>query len=175
MFAFQKYISVRKQHDLFLLTGANLGPRYQNLTFAAQKLGESLGEMVAQSAIYETAAWGSGSKNAYLNQALWLRTTASPLEVLAAALAIEKEAGREREGRWADRTLDIDVLLYDQVILDTPELQLPHPQLPNRSFALIPLAEIAGEFRHPVLQKTIHELLALCTDNLAVQKWEAAV
>ncbi len=175
MFAFQKYISVRKQHDLFLLTGANLGPRYQNLTFAAQKLRESLGEMVAQSAIYETAAWGSGSVNAYLNQALWLRTEASPLEVLETALAIEREAGREREGRWADRTLDIDLLLYDQEVLDTPQLQLPHPQLPNRSFALIPLAEIAAGFSHPVLHKTMAQLRDVCADTLAVQKWEAGV
>lgn len=172
MFAFQKYISLRKQHDLFLLTGANLGLRYQNLTFAAQKLSERLGELVAQSAIYETAAWGSGSINAYLNQALWLRTTASPLEVLEIALQIEKEAGRERIGRWADRTLDIDILLYEQEIIAYPQLKVPHPHLPNRSFALIPLAEIAGEFIHPILQKTIFQLRDTCPDSLAVQKWE---
>lgn len=173
MFAFQKYISVRKQHDLFLLTGANLGSRYQNLTFAAQKLTEKLGELVAQSAIYETEAWGSGSVHAYLNQALWLRTAASPLEVLEVALTIEKEAGREREGLWADRTLDIDVLLYGQEIIDLPQLQVPHPHLPKRSFALIPLAQIAGDFRHPVLNKTILQLRDLCPDTLAVQQWEA--
>lgn len=175
MFAFQKYISVRKQHDLFLLTGANLGSRYQNLTFAAQKLTKKLGEMVAQSAIYETAAWGSGSANAYLNQALWLRTTATPQEVLEIALAIEKEAGREREGRWADRTLDIDILLYNQEVFDFPQLQIPHPQLPNRSFALFPPAEIAGDFIHPILQKTILQLRDTCSDTLAVQRWEEGI
>jgi len=172
MFAFQKYISVRKQHDLFLLTGANMGQRYQNLTVAAQKLTTQLGELVASSAIYETAAWGSGSALAYLNQALWLRTSAEPLEVLAIALQIEKEAGRERTGLWADRTLDIDILLYDQRVLTEAQLQIPHPQLQNRSFALVPLAEIAGDYNHPVFEKTITALRNSCPDTLAVKRWE---
>ncbi len=163
---------MRNQHDLFLLTGANLGDRYQSLTFATGQLLEKLGGLVVMSAVYQTAAWGSNSLHAYLNQALWLRTSYKPEQVLEITLEIEKSAGRERGERWADRTLDIDILFYDQLVLQTDRLQLPHPQLHNRRFVLAPLAEIAPTFNHPVLQQDVATLLEICTDTLDVSLWE---
>lgn len=157
-------------HDYYLLLGANLGERYQSLTFARAKLAHTVGEIIRVSSIYATAAWGTNSKNDYLNQAIWIRSPKSPLEMLDQILAIELEAGRVRTERWADRTLDIDILACDMLQMKTARLTLPHPELQNRRFALVPLAEIAPEWRHPIFHSTTLEMLYTCEDKLEVTR-----
>ncbi|GAA4357802.1 2-amino-4-hydroxy-6-hydroxymethyldihydropteridine diphosphokinase [Hymenobacter saemangeumensis] len=156
----------------FLLLGSNLGDRATLLHQARQQLAVQAGELLVCSAIYETAAWGREDQPAFLNQALALHTPLTPQELLQACLAVERAAGRERLERWGSRTLDVDILLFGSSVLDEPGLQLPHPRLPERRFALLPLAEIAGSVTHPTLQLSINELLRRCPDPLPVRRWE---
>ncbi|MGI4885079.1 MAG: 2-amino-4-hydroxy-6-hydroxymethyldihydropteridine diphosphokinase [Janthinobacterium lividum] len=154
----------------YLLLGSNLGNRAAYLQAARTGLAAA-GEIVAASGLYETAAWGPADQPAYLNQAVALRTALAPAALLAHCLATEAAAGRARHERWGSRTLDVDILLCDNLVLNTPSLTVPHPRLPLRRFALGPLAEIAAAAVHPQLHLTIAELLRRCPDPLAVQPW----
>lgn len=156
----------------YLLLGSNLGDRATLLREARTELAALAGELMAISGIYETAAWGREDQPAFLNQAIALRTPLAPEALLAACLAVERHAGRERRERWGSRTLDVDVLLYGVEVIDSPTLTVPHPQLAVRRFALMPLAEIAAAVRVPGLELTVAELLAQCPDPLAVEHWE---
>ncbi len=155
----------------YLLLGSNLGDRAALLAAARQQLADTAGEIMAQSALYETAAWGREDQPAFLNQALALRTWLRADDLLAACLAAEQLAGRERRERWGSRTLDVDMLLYGPEISHSPTLTVPHPRLAERRFALVPLAEIAPTLRHPVLGLSVAELLARCADPLPVRRW----
>lgn len=152
----------------YLLLGSNLGDRAAYLQQAQRALATTAGKIVAASAYYETAAWGLEDQPAFLNQVLAVRTELPAAALLAACLATEQQAGRERRQRWGSRTLDVDILLYESEIIATPTLIVPHPALPARRFALVPLAEIAPQLVHPQLHQTVAELLARCPDPLAV-------
>jgi len=152
----------------YLLLGGNLGDRAAYLQQAQLALAVSAGPIVAASAYYETAAWGVEDQPAFLNQALAVRTALPPIALLAACQAAEQQAGRERRQRWGARTLDVDILLYGQEIIASPTLMVPHPALPARRFALVPLADIAPQLLHPQLHQTVAELLASCPDPLEV-------
>jgi len=154
----------------YLLLGSNIGDRAAHLEQARRTLAATAGAIVAASAFYETAAWGLEDQPAFLNQVLAIRTALDAPALLAACLATEQQAGRERVQRWAARTLDVDILLYGDAVIDTPTLSVPHPALPGRRFALTPLAEVAPQLVHPQLGQTISELLANCPDLLAVVK-----
>jgi 2-amino-4-hydroxy-6-hydroxymethyldihydropteridine diphosphokinase len=128
------------------------------------------GRVTYISSLYETAAWGNTNQPAFYNQAICVETTLEPENLLARLLTIEIEMGRVREEKYGPRTIDLDILMVNDIVLDSPTLTIPHPQLHNRRFALLPLIEIAPTLLHPVLDKTMHELLLNCPDTLDVQK-----
>lgn len=149
---------------LFLLLGTNLGDRRAMLAQARMLVAERVGPIRQQSGSYETAPWGVTDQPTYLNQVLEVETDLSPEAVLAHTQAIEQQLGRVRLAKWGSRLIDIDLLYQGSLIRQTESLTLPHPLLHERRFTLVPLVEIAPDFRHPVLQKTNRQLLAELAD-----------
>lgn len=154
----------------YLLTGGNIGDRKKNLKAAANSIEKEAGHIVAISGMYETAAWGKTDQAAFLNQCIAIETNFDAQSLLKILLKIEKEMGRHREVKYGPRTLDIDILFYNNDIINTDSLIIPHPQMINRRFALAPLAEIAPAIIHPVFKKSIQDLLLACKDALPVKK-----
>lgn len=134
----------------FIALGSNIGDRASALRGAIRLLDEHPGTRVtAQSDIYETAPVGPVSQEDFLNMVIAVNTTLSPLDLLDAALAIEADMGRVREIRWGPRTIDLDVLLYENIVCDTPRLTVPHPHMGDRAFVLIPLVDCMEKLDHP--------------------------
>lgn len=154
----------------YLLTGANLGDRKKQLEIAASLIQDCAGPITAASGFYETAPWGKPDQPFFLNQALGIRTLLSPQELLNKMLQIEQQMGRIRSEKYGPRVIDIDILLYEQLALQEEHLTIPHPALPDRRFALLPLAEIAATCWHPTLRCSISTLLERCADSGAVSK-----
>ena len=146
----------------YLALGTNIGNKRRNMITAAALLAERVGDVLALSGFYETEPWGFQSENTFLNAALQLDTSLSPLELLKATQEIEIEMGRTQKsnGAYHDRIIDIDLLMVDEQILHTERLTLPHPLMHKRSFVTEPLAEVAPSVKHPVFGKTMRELLS---------------
>lgn len=155
----------------YLLTGGNMGNREENLAIAEQEIIACCGTLIQSSSIYETAAWGKTDQPAFLNQVLMIHTPLTAQQLMHSILNIEEKLGRVRKEKYGPRIIDIDILLFNDEIINTPDLKIPHPQMQNRRFVLAPLAEIAGSIVHPVLQKTIDKLLRECPDELPVYKY----
>lgn len=161
---------VEFMNTAFLLTGGNLGNRLQNLQQAYTLIEESCGNILKASAVYKTAAWGFADQPNFYNQALQLQTNLSPEKLMQQLLQIEKQMGRKRSIKMGPRVIDIDILLMNDFIINTSLLTIPHPRLQERRFVLIPLNEIASTIIHPILKKSIQQLLIECKDTLAVHK-----
>lgn len=149
--------------------GGNQGEVKKTFHSAMMLMTRKIGRIVRVSSVYSTQAWGPVPQGDFLNQAILIETVLSPGLLLKALLEIELEFGRKRQIKYGPRTLDLDVLFYGHQIICTSNLKVPHPELPNRRFALVPMDEIAGSFRHPMLQLSISELLKNCQDQLEVK------
>jgi 2-amino-4-hydroxy-6-hydroxymethyldihydropteridine diphosphokinase len=153
-----------------LLIGGNLGNRKENLSKAVSLINEQCGSLTRSSSIYETEAWGNTDQPSFLNQALEISTSLNARQLMRRVLKIEEEMGRVRKEKLGPRIIDIDILLFENEIHDLRFLKIPHPEMQNRRFVLVPLAEINSSLQHPVLKKTIAELLEKCPDNLEIKK-----
>ena len=154
----------------YILTGGNTGNRELHLAKAMEEIDTRCGQVRKQSSLYETAAWGKTDQASFLNQAMLIHTKLAPETLLQCLLDIERSMGRIRNEKYGARSIDIDILIYNQQIVESATLSIPHPELTNRLFALLPLSEIAPRLKHPVFNKTIGQLLTLCPDKLPVRK-----
>ncbi len=152
----------------YICAGSNLGDRTSNLAYALQSLGSG-GSVTTVSSYFETEPVGFRDQPWFLNIAIELSTTLSPFDLLALCMDIERSLGRTRPFQNAPRTIDLDILLYGDLILNHQELIIPHPRLHERKFVLTPLAQIAPELIHPVLKKSIRSLLQACADPSEVR------
>lgn len=155
--------------NVFLLLGSNLGDRLTYLKQAIAGIGE-MGIIIKTSSVYETQALGKTTDPDYLNQVLLLETALPPRHILETIWQIEQDMGRERVGKWGSRTIDIDILFYDNKIINEPGLIIPHPELHKRRFTLEPLSEIAPDFIHPLLNASILKLKNTLADCMVVKK-----
>jgi 2-amino-4-hydroxy-6-hydroxymethyldihydropteridine diphosphokinase len=147
-----------------------MGDRQANLAHAVALLEAQGIEIVRSSSTYRTAAWGKTDQPDFFNQAIEVATALSPEQLLETCLKAEKQLGRKRLEKWAERVIDIDILFYGDATVDVEGLTVPHPQIQNRRFTLLPMVELAPEFIHPIFQKTMKILLAECADPLAVER-----
>jgi 2-amino-4-hydroxy-6-hydroxymethyldihydropteridine diphosphokinase len=156
---------------VFLSLGSNLGNKNKNLLDAFHSIGNLPGTNLLQSSgIWKTAAWGKTDQDDFLNAAISIETILKPEELLEEIIDIEKKQGRIREERWGPRIIDIDILFYSNQLIHTTSLYVPHPELQNRKFVLAPLNEIAPEFIHPSLHKSISQLLRECSDTTSIEE-----
>jgi 2-amino-4-hydroxy-6-hydroxymethyldihydropteridine diphosphokinase len=162
---------------IYLSLGSNMGDRAQNIARAIEALGAHGIRLTRQSSLYETEPVDVRGDGWFLNCVIEAETELTPLELMQALLSIERSLGRQRrpvgDGPKESRTIDMDILLSGSRVINTPELQIPHPRMADRRFVLAPLAEIAPDVRHPVLNQTIAELLAQTADRSEVRPWAA--
>lgn len=158
----------------YILLGSNIGEREYLLKRAVEMMECRCCRLVASSHIYESEPWGFDSDNIFLNQVVCVNTTLSPHDLLSVLLSIEIQLGRDREHHYdtyVSRPIDIDILYYDDLLVDDPDLTLPHPRLHLRRFTLMPLCDVAPAFIHPVLKLSNVELLERCEDTLMVKRY----
>lgn len=160
-------------HKTVFLLGGNQGNRKDLILRAIQLLKSQIGDCKIASSLYETEAWGFKTELAFLNQVLVFETEKSPREILKIAQKIESDLGRIRSSDgYSSRTMDIDILFYDNLIVSDSDLQIPHPRLHLRRFTLEPLVEIMPDYIHPLIAKSMQELLIDCNDKLNIIKLE---
>ena len=156
---------------VFLQLGSNLGDRELLLKDAILAIENRVGDIVNFSKVYESSPWRVEGQDNFLNQILKIKTTLLACEVLSIVLNIEEQLGRVRIEKWGERLIDIDIIFYNDSIIETPELCVPHKHLHERMFVLKPLHEIAPEMVHPKYNKTIDELLKICKDTELVKEY----
>ncbi len=153
-------------HIVYLALGTNLGDRLANLHAAIEAMSPEI-KVIVESKVYETPPWGIENQPEFLNMAAKCETAFEPEPLLKRLKQLEVQLGREQSFRWGPRLIDIDILFYDDLLLESESLTIPHPRLHERAFVLMPLADIAPDFVHPVLKETIKELLtSVDMDNI---------
>lgn len=160
------------KNKLTLLIGGNVGDKIFYLKKTIELLSRNLGDVIKKSSVYKTAAWGFESDDFY-NMALVVETSLSPMECLDMTQNIETEIGRKeksKDGNYSARCMDIDLMFYNDIVLQNERLSIPHQKMQERKFVLIPLNEIMGHYIHPKEEKTISELLRECIDQSEVKK-----
>jgi 2-amino-4-hydroxy-6-hydroxymethyldihydropteridine diphosphokinase len=156
---------------VFLGIGTNLGNRKANLRQATKMIGEHIGKVLNSSPVYETAPWGFEAEDDFLNMVVMVETNHSPTELLKMIVSIESMLGRDKsQDRYSSRVIDIDILLYDDLVINENGLKIPHPLMHERKFVLVPLNDIGPDILHPVLKKTISSLLKSCRDRSRITK-----
>ena len=158
--------------NIFLLLGSNQGEPEKKLAAARLQIEMQLGMILKTSAVYQTKAWGKTDQPDFLNQIVEIAFAETPQQLLKRIFQIEILMGRERKEKWGARIIDIDILFFDDQLISTETLCIPHPEIANRKFTLVPLNEIASSFIHPILKKSVQQLLAECEDGLEVDKIE---
>ncbi len=169
----RREISRMQGAKVFILLGSNQGDRSRLLALAGELISERAGKTFAASRVYESQPWGYCDNQYFLNQVIGIRTGLLPAELLKSLLGIEVEMGRVRQlsssGIYQSRTIDLDILMYDDLTMESPDLIIPHPRMHLRMFTLLPMSEIASKTVHPVLGKTIAALVDECQDPLIVK------
>lgn len=169
------FCAMAKSHTAYLLLGGNIRSRSTYLTKGIELINRHVGEIVQTSSLYESEPWGFEAPVAFLNRVVCVETLLGPLELLKETQEIERKAGRLQKtenGSYTSRTLDIDILFYDDEIIHRPELTVPHTRISERRFTLVPLAEIAPDKVHPVFKKNCAQLLLACKDEGKVRKYK---
>jgi 2-amino-4-hydroxy-6-hydroxymethyldihydropteridine diphosphokinase len=157
-------------HTAHLMLGSNMGNALLNLNEAIVLIEKNIGKIIKSSAFYKSEAWGFTNQADFFNQALKIKTLLKPFELLVECQKIETILGRKRSFKNAPRLIDIDILFYENESINESHLTIPHKEIPNRKFVLIPLNEIDKNFKHPLLQISVSQLLKQCNDELNVQK-----
>lgn len=150
-------------------TGSNIGNRLSHLQFAEIEISKSIGKIINKSSIYESFAWGNTNQDNFLNQIIVAETNFNAFECLKLLQKIEKDRLRIRKKHWGPRTLDIDIIFFNNEIISSQHLTIPHPFIEKRNFVLLPLSEILSDFVHPISNKTINELLNKCKDKTHIE------
>ena len=161
-------------NDLLIGLGSNEGNRTANLALAHRLLSRNIGIVLKESPIYQTEPWGGVEQAPYYNQVLWVKTVRSLEDAFRKCQILEQKMGRQRLQKWGPRVIDVDVLYYNQEQVNTATLTVPHRHLHERRFVLQPLCDIAPDYRHPILNQTTTELLAVCPDQLSICMLEHA-
>lgn len=162
-----------QHHNVHLLLGGNLGTVETTFQKVIHELEALECKIIKSSGLYESPPWGFEAEQSFLNQVLLISTSLSPQELLKTTQIIENKLGRTRDIEskgYTSRNIDIDILYYDDITLELNHLKIPHPQIQNRRFTLLPLVEISSGFMHPIFQKSNNELLEICNDHSTVTK-----
>ena len=159
-------------NTVYIQLGSNIGERESFITKSMYKVEDDIGKIITASSIFETTAWGNKNQNNFLNSVIEIKTPFDAFTILQKSQEIENNLGRERSDKWGERTIDIDILFYNNKIINTKELTVPHPLIQKRKFVLVPLSEIAPNYMHPILKKNISTLLSECKDTQKVLDYE---
>lgn len=160
-------------HSVLLGLGSNKGDKKRFIDSAIQKLNTQLGKVVVCADLFTTAAWGKEDQDAFLNTAIIVKTIYSPLMCFKIIKEIEQQLGRKSTEHWGPREIDIDILLFNHLVLESKILTIPHAEMHHRNFVMIPSAQIASKWVHPKLKQTIGSLAHACTDPLSVELWKS--
>ncbi len=151
--------------EVFLSLGSNMGNRLKYLTDAIDIIEKKIGLVTKKSSVYESEPWGNKNQNAFYNQIISIQTSLDARILLNTILNIEVELGRKRIEHWGPREIDVDILFYNSQIINDKDLVVPHPEIANRMFVLMPMTELAPGFIHPIIKKSIRDLMRACSDT----------